>query len=329
MTSPDTTHWRRLVLVAGHRRSGSSWLANALGRSEAVQLVPYEPLWLKWHPGSPYEDVIRAWRGRDRWLATRDSTSDRESEALLGHLRWLCEHYFDGPVDRLLIKEPHPNWLPTLTGALGPDQVVYLRRHPLGIVNSYDKANLYRKWHVDREWEMFRRELPSLLPDLAGQANLVRHPAEQVAFIAHACDRLADSLLQGVPHRIVRYEQLGSDPETHFSRLYRWLDLPWDEGSWARLQPLIRPAQTEAEHGFRFVRKRSRERVNAWRRELPAHLIRRVHRLMRRLGADEPFPGDGLPSLTPAELWQGARTYLARRRAYWRHFGARSVVESR
>jgi hypothetical protein len=323
--------WERLILVCGHRRSGSSWLAAAIGRSGEVQQIPYEPLWLKWHPGSPYAERIREWRTGGGWYFGWDPASASDAEAahaLHSHLEWLCSEYFEGPVGDLLIKEPHPNWLEFLVAAFRPDQVVYLQRHPLGIVNSYDKAGLYLGWQVDEEWQAFCRQLPALLPELVPLSRQARHPAERVAFMARACDLLQEKVLAGRASRVVSYEALGLQPQERFQDLFEWLGLPWGAETWERLRPLVEPRQYEMETGFRFVKKRSQARVYAWRRELPRHLVLRVGRLLKSIDAGYPLPGDGLPALTARETASGWATYLQRRRAYLRKHGWRAVLPS-
>jgi hypothetical protein len=331
MTGPEAPGWRRLILVTGHRRSGSTWLAAALGKAQEASLIPYEPIWLKWHRESPYVEEVLRWRGRQGWYFAWDPDSARDQEearVLRRHLGWLSRRYFDGLPDSLVVKEPHPNWLDFLAAAFQPDRLISLRRHPLGIVNSFDKGNLYSRWKMEQEWASFLAGLADLFPDLVPIAGAAHHPAEQVAFLAQAGDRLQDRLIEAQDGLVVQYEALCLEARDQFAAIYRWLGWAWDEDAWDRLRPLVAPESDEREAGFIKVRKRSEERAYAWRRELPWHLIRRVGAFVRRLQPDCPLPGDGLPSLSSAELAAGYRTYLSRRRAFLRNFGLRSLRQS-
>ncbi len=322
--------WRRLILVASHRRSGSTWLAAILGEASDTRLVPYEPLWLKWHKGSPYNPQIQDWRARQGWHIGWDPRSGedvQDSAMVRRHVSWLCGHYFDGPVGSLVIKEPHPNWLAFLAGALNPDHVIFLKRHPLGIINSYDTANLYTRWQVNDEWQRFLQDLPGLAPDLVSIAAGLRHPVERVALMIHTGNLLA-ARLETKNFVAVDYEQLCLEPQTRFRELFEALDLAWDEESWSRMLPLIDPDAEKVEDGFIQVRKRSYERAYAWRSELPWHLIRRVEQLMKKVDGDYPQLGQSLPRLSRQEMTSGLRSYLGRRRAYLRNFGLRSLLQS-
>ncbi len=326
----DGTPWRRLILVVGHRRSGTTWLAAVLGRARGVHLIPKEPLWLTQHPPSPFVEDIHRWQGRFGWHIGWDEAEERDAQDaahLREHLAWLCRHYHGGDVDTLVVKEPHPNWLPFLMQAFQPDRVIYVQRHAAGIVNSYDEHGLFVKWGVEEEWGRFRDELPHLLPGLAREADRARHPAERVAFMARAADELALRHLQDVPHRVVGYERACLEPRGTFADLYEWLGWEWDEAAWEAILPLVAPPGGVDGAGFVDVQKASERRAYGWRSELAAHLIRRLRRLSRELGWEWPFPGDGLPALSAAEMRAAYRRYISRRRAYLRQFGLRATLK--
>ena len=322
--------WDRLILVSGHRRSGTTWLASALGKAEGIQQIPNEPLWLKWHAESPYNDRIREWRSRPTWQIGWQGTPQDEQDArmLRGHLDWLCRHYFTGPVGTLIVKEPHPNWLSFLVHAFCPDLLIYLERHPIGIVNSYDKGSLYAHWHVDEEWQAFCRDLPAIEASLVPLARFARHPAERVAFIVHVSNLIGRRMLAAVPGRTVVYENLGLHHQEGFEDLYRWLGFTWDDATWERLRPIITPRASEAEQGFRFVKKQSEKRVYAWRTEMAPHLTRRLARLLDRLGGGYPAPGASLPPLTAEEMLAGWKTFFGRRKFTLKNYGLRAALES-
>ena len=323
--------WRNLILISGHRRSGSTWLAAALGIADEAHLIPYEPLWLTHQPESPLADAVKHWRQSRAWYIPYDehSVNDREdAKVLVSHLEWLCHHYFSGPVDTLVIKEPHPNWLEFLISVFRPNKVVYLRRHPLGIVNSYDEHGLYHKVEVESEWSSFRRQLPMLLQRLVPLSVYAHHPVEKVAFMMYACDLIQEEILAEVPHRVVTFESLCVEPKSEFADLYRWLGWNWDQRAWEKLIPLVMPEEASVERGFVDVRKRSIERAYAWRKELAPHLIMRLRLFFAKIDMDIPFPGNGFPSLVKEERREGMRKYLSRRRAYLQQFGLRSLLRS-
>jgi len=169
--------WRRLILISGHRRGGTTWINAVLGRAAEASYMRYEAFMVRRHPRSPVAESVQAWRRYPHWhvdWATYGPLREDHAQALRDHLDFLVEHYFGGPVDTLLVKDPFPGRLPFLLPALQPDAVVYVRRHPLGIVNSYDKSNLYSRWDLKRDWTWFLQDLPGLMPEWLPVAREVR-----------------------------------------------------------------------------------------------------------------------------------------------------------
>jgi hypothetical protein len=331
MNKANVPAWRNLVLISGHRRSGSTWLAAVFGSAEEASLIPYEPLWLSHQPETPHAGAVQNWWQSRGWYIRYDENSvvDKEdAHHLAAHLEWLCGYYFGEPVDTLVIKEPHPNWLEFLLNAFHPDKVIYIRRHPLGIVNSYDEHALYHKWKVEGEWRAFCQELPSLFPQLTPLSGHANHVIEKVVFMNHVCDLLQERILTSIPHVVVEYEKLCIEPEKEFANLFHWLGWVWDRETWERMIPIIVPHDENLEKGFVDVTKRSSERATAWRHELAPHLVRRTQKFCSLLGLDTPFPGLDLPSLTGEEQLKGFRRYISRRRAYLRQFGLWTTLKS-
>ena len=326
----DRPHlWRRLILVSGCPRSGTSWLTAVMGEAEETAYMRYEPLMVRRHPPSPFGEKVLDWRRSDRWYRgwpNNGPTNADDADVIRGHLEWLCQHYFGGPVDTLTIKDPRANYLEFLIHALKPDLVVTIRRHPLGVVNSYDKDNLYHLWDVNGEWQQFIKDLAGVLPDLVDGAGVVRWPAEKVAFMAHVSYQLLERILSKTSHKTMDYELLCLEPEKQFGELYRWLGWRWDESVWDKIMPLIDPESIEDNYSFRNLKKRSAERAYAWRRELTPHIWRRVQHLFERLGFEYPFPGSSLPALTEREISTARRVYFQRRVAYLRQWGIRGMI---
>jgi len=323
--------WRRLILISGHRRGGTTWINAVLGRAAEASYMRYEAFMVRRHPRSPVAESVQAWRRYPHWhvdWATYGPLREDHAQALRDHLDFLVEHYFGGPVDTLLVKDPFPGRLPFLLPALQPDAVVYVRRHPLGIVNSYDKSNLYSRWDLKRDWTWFLQDLPGLMPKWLPVAREVRHPAERVALMAQASHLLQERFLQEATRQVASYEEACLQPRKVFGGIFEWLGWRWDEEVWAGVAPIVEPPEEEVVDTFFSLKKVSEDRATGWRRELGPHLIWRVARLFRRVGVEVPMPGRGLPPLTFRERLSSLRIYLLRRAAYRRGWGWRSALES-
>jgi len=330
--SSRSAYWRRLILITGHRRSGTTWLNAVLGHAKEAAYMRYEALMVKRHPLSPAAELVQQWRRLERWYVgwEQDDQPNRQqySAALKTHLEWLVDHYFGGPVDTLLIKDPYCGRLPFLLQAIQPDDVLYVQRHPLGIVNSYDKGNLYEQWSLARDWNWFLRDLKILMPQIALHAAEYKHPVERVALMAHVSNQLQATFLKEEHHRVVNYELLGTQPESEFANLWSWLDWQWDEDVWENIKPIVKPEPKAVVETFFSVTKVSEDRASGWRRELAPHLLNRVKRRFDQIGADYPLPGDGLPAHTSEERAAARRIYRQRRIAYLRQWGISSVIRS-
>jgi len=321
--------WKRLILVQGHRRSGSTWLAAVLGQAAEAALVPFEPLWLVKHPDQGYTEQLRMMRREAGWWFAVSPENGRDIEhagLIRRHLESLVQHYFHEPVDTLVIKEPHPNWMPLLRTALQPDYVLFLDRHPLGILNSYEKSGLYEGWETEDEWERFLADMQVYDPVGFPKYASIRHPAMRVACMAFVGRKLCMQAVGDPPHAVVQYEPLCLDPYRHYAALFTTLGWNWDSSARRQVKPLVDP-DGENEPGFVAVRKRSWERAYAWRRELAPHTISSTLSFMQEFGWDPQLEDAVLP-LTIEERISGSATWLQRRIKWLRRFGLKAVLQS-
>ncbi len=321
--------WRRLILVQGHRRSGSTWLAAVLGTAPETSLIPYEPLWLVKQPDTEFTEDIRNRRRSGGWLFRFDPDQQQYQEhaaMIRGHVEALVRHYFHGPVDTLVIKEPHPNWMPLIKGALQPDHMVYLDRHPLGILNSYEISGLYEGWETADEWQKFLNDIRPLDPPFISRFERISHPAKRVAIMAYMARKLCLEAASDTGHTVVEYEPLCLNPYAGFKQIFTDLGFNWNKETQEQLRRLVDPAGQD-ETGFIAVHKRSYDRAYAWRSEMAPHLIHSILRLME----DIPWMMDQAEASAPVSVKEGVsgvKVYSHRRLKWLRRFGPRAVLRS-
>jgi len=320
--------WNRLILVAGLRRGGTTWVGKVLEQARDAAYL-FEPDAPAAHPTSPYTERVQALRDLERWsLGPKDFDQFRDlAEGLRLHTEWLCERSFGGPVDTLVIKIPQTERLPFLIQTFEPDVLIYIRRHPYGVLNSYDEHGLYRAW-LSREWAHFLREYEEALPELQVEPRAALHFVEKVLLLTHARILLAERILSERGGLELRYEDLCLAPQERFRRLYEHLGWRWDGAVWERVRALVDPAPKEIqERGLFATRKRSADRAYGWRRELAPHLIGRANRFIRRHRLDYPIPGRGMPRRTREEWLHSLNMYRWRRAAYVREWGWREAAK--
>jgi len=314
--------WDRLILIAGLRRGGTTWVGEALGKAREAQYI-FEPDAPAAHPETPLSSSAKAFRELDLWRIPPESFENygEIAQGLRSYTSWLCEHYFGGPVSTLLIKIPQTEKLEFLIWTYKPDAVLYLRRHPFGVLNSYDENGLYRAW-LGREWRHFQNDVETQMPELLPLAQAANHYSEKVVLLAHARLLLADRFLKSANRRLIDYESLCMNAIEEYQAIFEWLGWEWGEGVREDLQPLIDPDASEIEtRGLFSTRKRSKDRAYGWRRELAPHIYKKAERYLHRFELSYPLPGDGLANRTWEAVFWSLKMYRWRRAAYIREWG--------
>ena len=320
--------WKRLILVAGLRRGGTTWVGKVLEQAQEAAYL-FEPDAPAAHPETPYTGTVTALRELPRWwLGAEDVERYPElAEGLRLHTEQLCVRAFGGPVDTLVIKIPQTERLPFLARIFEPDALIYIRRHPFGVLNSYDEHGLYRAW-LGREWSLFLGEHEQALPELEIAPRAARHYVEKVLLLAHARLVLSERILPVLDGLSLQYEDLCLAPEQQFRALFGHLGWHWGEEVWSRLRPLVDPAPEEIEtRGLFSTRKPSADRAFGWRRELAPHLLRRASRFAGHHTLPYALLGRGIPRRSLREHFHSLQMYRWRRAAYVREWGWREAVK--
>jgi hypothetical protein len=285
-----------------------------LSQAEDVCYI-FEPFNLRIHKDSPFEDLVRGYNRRpDFWMdGGPATTSDPQAAAVRSHLRWLITTTFPSPASTLIVKQPDTERIPFLVEALGVDQVIYVRRHPLGIINSYYDSDLFGAWDVDGEFG----RTASAFPDLGIDVDLSRCVSSQDKLSALIHTRFS-LLRRALPppserHLVVSYENLCIAGLPAFGDVFASLGLGWGQQVETRLNETLNvPNHTRS--GFHTVDVNSLSRAQAWRRELHPKQIERFATFVTAMGiSGYSLPGDGLPPLTASERAAGRRSYWTRR----------------
>src|SRR5262249_17506532 len=155
------------VLVTGHTRGGTTWLGQLLSLAKRASYI-FEPLTHLRHPSTKQAASLRSFnRESEVWLTSWPPACEKEAEyalALVKQVNELVEAYFRAPVVNLILKEPGIQRFPLLQGALQPDVTVYIKRHPIAILNSYRRARLYEGWNVARQFTCCCKDITRLRP---------------------------------------------------------------------------------------------------------------------------------------------------------------------
>lgn len=203
------------ILVTGSHRSGTTWVGNILALAKGTRYVQ-EPFNRETNP------TLEGYRLGNMYAYAPDETMPRLRDCYRAHLD-------PRPHERLIIKDPIALFSATwIQEEFGVD-VVFIVRHPAGFVSSLIR------W----QWEFFfgyfagqPRLMDTFSPEI--RTEIEYYARERQEPLMQAC--LLWKVLYGWywtqrparrKWRLLKYEELAGDPQRHFSKLYRKLDLPW------------------------------------------------------------------------------------------------------
>jgi hypothetical protein len=293
-----------------------------LGLVRGVKYI-FEPDAPAKYPGSPYLPSIEELRELPVWWISPEDQARFSylGKALYEHTLWIAHTMVQTSEATLLVKIPQTERLPLLLDAYQPERVLYLRRHPLGVLNSYDEKGLHKAW-LQNEWQLFIEQAPELFPELGSMVRDATNYCEQIVLMVHARNILADRILPENKTIFLEYERLCLQPYEEFRKLVERLGWDFEASLWTKMKTMVEPEEPAGSRGGLFeTRKRSELRAYAWRRELAPHLLGRASRFIQVHGLPYATPGNGLPVRTISEVIWSLKMYRWRRAAYLREWG--------
>jgi hypothetical protein len=284
--------WGRAVLATGCPRGGTTWLGRVLSLSQDSGYI-FEPLThTRHHKTSPADALKKFNRGTQRWILSWPPADEHELEharAAARQVEELFDAYFPAPVGTLIIKQPGIRHFLLLRELLQASACVYIRRHPVAILNSYCNSNLFDGWDTREQFRLFRSDLERMWPDLSYMLASAGHDRElQVLAMCCTAHRLATYWEQEGKLIVVEYEELADGGPAYAVQLLKRLGLRLDEGKAAQLNSLFAPGRPQ--HGFLDTEKDSKSRAHAYTTELAPWQLRKARRYLESIGYDAPVP---------------------------------------
>jgi len=268
----DELEWNKIILVIGPARSGTTFVGKVFSFANGVDYL-FEPDVVSRNPspwGSSVEDLFKTipWFNGDK-LAQEGAYRD-----LCLHLAHLVRSRFGKRSDVLVVKIPRPDHVRGLSIGLCADHVVFVRRHPLGIANSYDKNNRFRDQSVQ---DLVRHQTKNLADQLRRKdiVRVVNDGMDSWKTLVLGLGLLYENLemlLDGLPVTVLDYEIACTDYLNSFRVLFDECDLEWNDKVKKMVIDIAEPEkEVDAFHSYR---KRSIFRKDAWIRELAPWQIR-------------------------------------------------------
>jgi hypothetical protein len=287
-----TQRWGRVILATGHRRGGTTWLGRMLSLSQNSGYI-FEPLTHTRHPQTAQVAALRHFnRTTQHWILSWPPAGQNEAEyarVVARQIEELFDMYFSAPVGTLIIKQPGIEHLPLLHGVLQPEMSVYIKRHPVAILNSYDKSNLYDAWNTRQQFQWLRNDIACLRPDLSYMLSDVGRDHEtQVLCMCCIAHRLAQDRAREGKLTVINYEDLANGGPAAAEQLFSLLGLQLSEEKVDQLNRLFSPTRPRA--GFLDTEKDSKRRVTAYTSELAPWQLSNAKSYLEGIGYDTLVP---------------------------------------
>ena len=278
------------VLLVGHDRSGTTWIAEALNHHRDFRYI-FEPF----HPGRV--DATEAFTPR-LYLRPEDRDPtylDAAVAVLSGRVRSLWADKYNRAImpRRRLVKEVRANLLlPWLAANFPETRIVLMLRHPCAVANS--ERMLSDAWHIDLNRFLSQ---PNLVQDhLAPYESAMRAAGsdwEKRVFVWCIENHVPLAALDPSNVLFAFYEDFCVDPETELKRLFEFVNLHYDPHA---LEMLAKPSATSRKDSAVFS---GEDLVEAWRRSVTDEEIDATMRVVELFGLDRIYTSDSMPAHRP------------------------------
>lgn len=271
--------WKQPIYVTGVPRCGSSWVGEVLSAARRIRYI-YEPFNPTKHPYLTHHHVYLA-AGDDDARIRRAADDVFRGKIRLHHfLRGVKRGYAwqtVRPADRVLVKDPTGMFLTDWIANRYQARVLVIVRHPCAFASSIHQLG----WPAEVEGFL---EQPRLMADwLAPHERLLRESLDDfwcrvAAFWGAAYTVLHGQLNDHPDWRVVQYEDLCSDPQREYTRLFAEFGLEVT----SRTRRFLRSSTTTSNNDPKSTRRNSRTMTDVWRRRLTHEQVETVTRIVRQ-----------------------------------------------
>jgi len=284
----------------------------------------FEPFTRRFHPDTPSKEtafalisnhsVPREDRVEDSWVYDRAITESlsRYNNQIRTHLACLSEHYFRGEtIPHLVIKQPISTKIGWLIHAISPDRVVWITRHPAGVVNSYMRRDFMRAWS-DPEFRFAKETVAVTHPGYRRFFDYPQDAIERLTLLAVIGEEIAKQQMVGQQVLPVSYEVCCQDTPARLREILSFCGL--DKTATERCVLSAHKSRPREPHLDLNVDSQTKR--DDWLRGLTPSQIKRIGRIFTLLDAQWPLPGNGMPAQSIGESL--AAMVAGARRSSWR-----------
>jgi len=286
---------KRLIVITGAHRAGTTWTAKILGSSNNIKYI-YEPFFVGLHrsnsplsfnyeyisPGDTSEKVIQIKEYLDKFinipfysLADRIYISRRI--VTVGMVKRLVAKRYNWVNNgRPLIKDPFAIFSSEWIYQNYPSDILVIIRHPAALISSY----MFQHWNFD--FNSFKNQ-PSLIEkyfpeygDLIDAYSLLPHHTTNIIDQGILLYNIIYSTVLKYQEKyrnewsFLRNEDLSRDPMAEYQKIFAKFELPFTENS--RRNILL---TTNGKKSGEWIRN-SRENINIWKQRLTKQEVHKI-----------------------------------------------------
>jgi hypothetical protein len=277
--STTLMRWKRPIYLTGVPRCGSSWVGEVLSTTRRVRYI-YEPFNPTRHPFLTRHHVYLAADDDDAQIRRAADAAFRGRIRLHNFLRGVKRGYAwqtVRPADRVLVKDPTGMFLADWIASRYQAHVLIIVRHPCAFASSIHRLG----WPAKVQEFL---DQPRLMADwLAPYEKLLRDSLDDfwcrvAAFWGAAYTVLHGQLKDHPDWRLLQYEDLCSDPECEYARLFADLGLEVT----SKTRRFLTSSSTTADSDPKSTRRDSRSMRDVWRKRLTEEQVKTVTRIVRQ-----------------------------------------------
>ncbi|MEM6551238.1 MAG: glycosyltransferase [Planctomycetota bacterium] len=317
---PTVADLRKLRLILGVGRSGTSWTFGVLSASKSTTLRAYrEPL--------TYLDPSIPLSGDGEHTAAPFADELPDNHALLMGYRVLCADTSgqiankgltreDRSARVVLAKEVHALLATPALLAAAKAPAVLLVRDPIRIADSvFHAQGLNTRYLIGEAHHARKPEFLAAVLDPQRHEDTARVQAELADVSDHRLRRIGDLVItSALIHQLfqrcqrlfpnialVSYEALCADPANTFPRLAATLGLPWDDAAHAKLLKTTNPADNADPNDNYTIYRQTHSQADQPLKFLTEKDTAAALRLLDRAGLNTPVTETPKPQPTPMQ----------------------------
>lgn len=287
------------ILLSGMGRSGTTWCSEIINCNNDYRIIfePFLPVKVPLASGFEYLQYLRP--------EHCDTALEQSAQKILAgdvHAPWVDREVSANTSGKILVKEIRSNLMLGWLHAIKPDlPIVLMIRHPLQVIDSWIRLG----WKNEAFGPRSNFETMVAQKELLADFPMIAETAAEIDATNHFQDMLfqwciyhhvpLSQLRQGDAY-VLFYENLLTDPEHETSKLFNYLDIPFD---WKKINQQWKVASNTNYLRRDFHQLPKSVLLNSWQNRFSAEQMTLASKMLSKFGLNRVYDKDGKPLGNP------------------------------